>query len=715
LKQSNQHKYFSFQKIFLIFLLSIPFKLFSQSADTIQNSNIEYITDQFESIAEKTDLNLDYSDLADDFLYYSKNKINLNGTEINKLLEMRIIDQVQLNSLRSYIDENGPLFTVFELSSIPGFDETNIQRMLPFVSVSGATQKTGFNFKNAFKYASNQVILRYDQVIEPSAGYALPPDSAIDHPGTVYLGSPVKYYARYALNYRNQFRVGVVLDKDAGEVILKNNLSDTILSEIGSQISNVFDFYSAHAFISDAGVVKKAVVGDYHLEFGQGLTLWSGLAFGKSAQSVEMKRYGSGIRPNTSVNENRFFRGAAVTLGLKEAEFTAFYSRNKVDANTVANNLINEETVSSIQETGLHRTINELLDKNALGIEAFGGRLNYNYRNLQLGATAFQTNLNTQLQKSEDLYKLFRFSGNKLTNYGIDISVNFNRINLFGELSGSANGGIAGIAGMNTYLDERFVFTFLYHNFGKKYWNLYANPFAESSSISNENGIYFGFKALLHEKWNLSGYLDYYQFPWLRYGVDEPSVGNDYLLQLNFTPAYKTSLYVRYRHKLKQENYSEPYDYTPQLADIGSNEIRFFLSYSPFSFLVLSNRLDYVNYKNEFENAEQGYMIYQDVLWRPQKLPVDITFRYAIFSTDSYNSRIYTYESDVLYAFSIPSYFGHGQRVYLMLKYEWKNYLDIWFRIGRTAYDDNQKVGSGTNEIEGNHKTEVKVQVLLKL
>ena len=505
------------------------------------------------------------------------------------------------------------------------------------------------------------------------------------------------------------------MDKDAGEVILKNSLSDTILSMVGSQITNVFDFYSAHAYLADVGIVKEAVIGDYHLEFGQGLTMWSGLAFGKSAQSVEMKRYGSGIRPNTSVNENRFFRGAAVTLGLKDIEFTAFYSKNNVDANTVGNTLVSEETVSSIQETGMHRTINELLDKNALTIDAYGGRINYGYRKFQVGATAFQTLLSCQLQSSEDLYKKFRFSGNQLTNYGVDFSVNFNKINFYGEFSGSGNGGLAGIAGMNAYLDERFVFTLLYHNYGKKYQNLYANPFAESSSISNENGIYFGFNAMLHEKWNLSGYFDYYQFPWLRFGVDAPSSGNDYLLQLNYTPAFKTLMYLRYRHRTKQENYSEPYDYTPQLANIGSNEIRFFLSYSPFTFLVLSNRLDYVYYKNEFENAQQGYMVYQDVLWRPLRLPVDITFRYAIFSTDSYDSRIYTYENDVLYAFSIPSYFDRGQRVYLMLKYEWKNYLDVWFRIGRTTYNNKTSVGSGADEIQGNHKTEVKVQLLLKL
>lgn len=715
MKQEFQNTYLVFQSLFLIVLLFFSSQVYCQVSDTIKNSNIQYITDQLENIAEKTDLNLDYSDLVDDYLYYSKNKIDLNSPEVSKLLDMRIINQAQLNALGNYKSENGTLFSVYELVSIPGFDENTIQQMLPFVQVSVAKQQYKFNFKNAFRFASNQLILRYGQVIEPSAAYSLPPDSAIDHPGTVYLGSPVKYYARYAFNYKNQFRIGVVLDKDAGEVILKNSLSDSILSSVGSKINNVFDFYSAHAYIANVGIVKEAVIGDYHLEFGQGLTMWSGLAFGKSAQSVEMKRYGSGIRPNTSVNENRFFRGAAVTLGFKDFEFTAFYSRNKVDANTVGYTLVNEETISSILETGMHRTINELLDKNSLTIDAYGGRVNYSYKKWQIGATAFQTLLSSQLLPNDDVYKLFAFSGNKLTDYGVDFSVNFNKINIFGELSGSANGGFAGMAGMNALLDERFVFTLLYHNYDKKYQNLYANPFAESNAISNERGIYFGFNALLNAKLNLSGYIDYVKFPWLRFGVDAPSEGNDYLLQLNFTPAFKTSMYVRYRHRLKQENYSAPYDYTEQLANISSNELRFFVRYSPFTFLVLSNRLDYVFYKNEFENAEKGYMIYQDILWRPVRFPIDITFRYAIFSTDSYNSRIYTYENDVLYAFTIPSLFDRGQRAYLMLKYDWKDYLDIWFRIARTTYNNKTTVGSGADEIQGNHKTEIRIQLLLKL
>ena len=145
------------------------------------------------------------------------------------------------------------------------------------------------------------------------------------------------------------------------------------------------------------------------------------------------------------------------------------------------------------------------------------------------------------------------------------------------------------------------------------------------------------------------------------------------------------------------------------------NEFRFFVSYQPFEFLVFKNRLDFTSYKQEFEGTENGYLIYQDILYRPKKFPLELTFRYALFDTDGYDSRIYTYENDVLYAFSVPSYFDAGQRMYLMAKWKVLEQLNVWFRLGRLIYSERNTVGSGSDLINKNHKTEIKVQLQLKL
>ena len=81
-----------------------------------------------------------------------------------------------------------------------------------------------------------------------------------------------------------------------------------------------FDFYSGHFFMKNFGVLKALAVGDYQAQFGQGLTFWSGLAFGKSADAIGIKRNAVGLRPYTSVDENRFLRGVATTVGFKNFE-----------------------------------------------------------------------------------------------------------------------------------------------------------------------------------------------------------------------------------------------------------------------------------------------------------------------------------------------------------------------------------------------------------
>ena len=52
-------------------------------------------------------------------------------------------------------------------------------------------------------------------------------------------------------------------------------------------------------------------MGDYQIMFGQGLTFWSGRAFGKSADVINIKKNPLGIKAYTSVDENLFMRGAA--------------------------------------------------------------------------------------------------------------------------------------------------------------------------------------------------------------------------------------------------------------------------------------------------------------------------------------------------------------------------------------------------------------------
>ena len=145
------------------------------------------------------------------------------------------------------------------------------------------------------------------------------------------------------------------------------------------------------------------------------------------------------------------------------------------------------------------------------------------------------------------------------------------------------------------------------------------------------------------------------------------------------------------------------------------NSVRFNIDYKIGNDFALCNKAEYAHYRSENTKNSQGYFLCQDVAYKPTCRPYSFTFRYALFDTRDYDSRLYVYENDVLYSFSIPALYGKGMRVYLLGKLKLFNALTLYARIGCTVYRDRDEIGSGAAHIEGNHKTDVKVEAVWKL
>jgi hypothetical protein len=114
------------------------------------------------------------------------------------------------------------------------------------------------------------------------------------------------------------------------------------------------------------------------------------------------------------------------------------------------------------------------------------------------------------------------------------------------------------------------------------------------------------------------------------------------------------------------------------------------------------------------ETRESGWLAYHDIIYRPAVLPLSFSFRYAMFDTESYDSRIYTYEHDVLQAYAIPSWYGRGIRTYLNTRLALGSHVDLWLKYALSWYPDRESIGSGLNEIAGHHRQDINVQLRLK-
>ncbi|MCH8330009.1 MAG: helix-hairpin-helix domain-containing protein, partial [Bacteroidetes bacterium] len=109
----------------------------------------------------------------------------------------------------------------------------------------------------------------------------------------------------------------------------------------------------------------------------------------------------------------------------------------------------------------------------------------------------------------------------------------------------------------------------------------------------------------------------------------------------------------------------------------------------------------------------KGHLIYQDINYRSTGSSWSFSFRIGFFNTDNYDNRIYTYENDVLNAFSVPAYYNSGGRVYLVVKYRINRSIQTWIKIART-FKERNNIGSGNQLINGNKKTDITFQLMWK-
>ena len=692
--------------LLMAFMFFIPFSSFSQKKD-IDSSGIEKddVNQKIENIAEQTDAELDYTDLLEDMNYYLEHPINLNNTNAEELQKLMVLNDIQINNLFEHIAKNGKLLSLYELQSINGFDTETINKIIQYVYVSENVKKRHFSFKEMLNNSSNSLMIRYQQVLEEQNGFSPITDSALNEsPNSRYLGSPEKIFARYRFTYYNNISFGVTAEKDAGEEFFK-----------GSQ-KNGFDFYSAHFYMKDFGVVKALAIGDYQVQFGQGLTLWTGLGFGKSSDGTGIKKNAAGIKPYSSVTENMFMRGAGTTLGIKDFELSLFYSSKKIDGNITAIDSLNSEVlyISSLQITGLHSTPNEVADKDAIGETAFGGHLCYKTKKLNVGATAFKSEYSANLQRQIQPYNQFQFNGNENTNIGIDYSYIFKNINFFGEISQSENNARAFLTGILLSLDSKISLSVLYRNYDIKYHALYSSAFGESSTPANEKGIYFGMYLKPIRSFTINAYIDNISFPWLKYRIDAPSNEIDYLLQVNWKPSKKIEMYGRYRQTNKEINNSDENDMMEVISGTLKQNYRYNASYKVSPSFTLKNRVEFKHYKIGTGTPQKGFIIYQDIAYKKMRSPFSFSLRYAIFDAETYDSRIYSYESDVLYGYSIPALYNKGTRFYITTHYKINRNIDVWLRFAQTYYSNISSIGTGLTQINGHTKSEVKVQLRLR-
>jgi hypothetical protein len=682
-------------KILFAVLACLPFLGLAQDRNEIIQQRIEFISEQNES--EEIDL----TNIFEQLNYYFDHPINLNATDADELRSLNLLTEVQITNLLLHREQFGKLISIYELQALQYWDLSTISLVLPFIRVDDRLDNLHVSFKELLKNGKFEWYLRYQRTPEQKSGYENVQDSILKTSNSFYYGNPDRYYTRFRYTYRTNISLGVTAEKDPGEEFFR-----------GSQ-KNGFDFYSFHAFYKGGKYLKAVAAGDYLVQIGQGLNTWTGYAFGKTADIFSSKRTANLLRPYTSVDENRYFRGGSVLLGAGKFNLLNFYSHKQVDGSGVADSLFNDlQFISTIDLSGLHRTNSEIAKKNQFTEKILGNYLQYASTRFSAGVAVVHQQYNVPLQKDSVPYNIYAFRGDRSTAISGDYNWVFRNVNFFGEASYSTHSkSWAQLYGLMAIIDPRVSVSVVYRNYDKAYFSFYNNGFSEGSNTQNEKGLFAGTKVKLNSAWTVNSYVDFYSFPWLKFQVDAPSKGYEFLVQPTYRPNKELEVYGRFRVQLRQKNSRDSDGTITPIEDVLQRNYRVNLSYKVSEGITIKSRVEYITIDRPSNTPEKGWMITQDVVYRPKSIPIDLSIRYALFETDSYDTRIYTFENNALYVFSVPAYYYQGSRAYLLLRYSFLRHCDLWVRYGTFLYADRTSLSSGAEEIKGNRKSDITVQL----
>lgn len=675
-----------------------PLLLLAQVEQEYLQQFIEIISENSESGEE-----FDFTELGEQLADWTRHPIDINGDQVRELTQWKILSEYAYQELQDHILRNGPLLSVLELQGIPGFDAETIRLLEEITEVRGRDVLTQANRLGAlFLEGENEIYLRGGRTLQESSGYTGEiPD---------YEGSPDKVYLRLRHRNGNTLSYGFTGEKDAGEAFFN-----------GSN-KHGFDFNSAHLSLQHFRTWLPALMlGDFTASFGQGLIMHSGFGAGKSSFVTSVKRTGYPLRQYTSVDENNFLRGAGISIRpVERLTVTVFASANKRDGNLLIDTIREgpdvidiQADITSLQTANLHRTRSEISDENAITLTQGGLSITYDHQRKHLGLNALHSRLSIPLNRSPELYNQFYFRGDRLTNASLDYGWWWRGLHFFGETAMSDNGAIATVNGLLAGLDRHVVGAVIFRSYDKDYQALSPNAFGEGSLANNEIGLYTGLEMTPANRWKIQLYHDQWKHPWLRYNIDSPTTGDEYFARITYTVKRRLEIYGQYRSKTSALNARPTGSAIADVVDQHRASARLHISNMLNKSLQLRSRLEWSFYTLG-EEKQKGFLLYQDFLYKPISSPWSVAARVTLFDTDDYETRIYTYENDLIYYYAIPAFSDQGNRFYITLRYKGIRHLTAEIKYAQTKWLDQVAVGSGNDTIAGNTRSEVRMQLIYR-
>ena len=603
----------------------------------------DIILDIYNAVTEFGEV--DYEQLQTDLYTLHESPIDLNNTSDEELTQLYFLSPQQIDAILAYAYRH-PFESLYELRLIPELADYEIRDLLPFVYINRAALNSetintdALYAKEIFAKAHHELLTRIDaRNIEAYEGT-----------------DPIYTQFRYRFDFRRRVTFGVQLRRPAGG--FARDLQ-----------------YGAYLQLNDITPhLHTLVAGNFQASFGQGLVLAPVFHSGKSMYVTSVGQQREGLRYYSSV-DGQGLHGAGATLRWEWNKTT------RLDVSAL-------HSMRRANDSTWHHLL--------------GANLTLRHKKLQVELTAIENLWSDSIHPYTNAkYNRHYFRGRNQAVIGASFRYNHGWFDMFGEVTTAQNYQITNDQspitkshwGFGTIIGSRFYPTngisllALYRYYSPYFDNALGYAFSETSRLGDENGGYLGFDITRLRNWRFIGYGDIFYFSGYKYGLGDATrtLGYDAMAEIQYSwskhPSFqggdggRLSLRLRARQK-GDATYSTraQFDWAQ-----GSWSLRTTAEANiiPSKLSTLNSQLTY------------GFTIFQDISYSlPLREGRGLGFRLRLqgFDAREWANRIYTYEHDVLYAYSIPAVYGLGGRAYLCLRWQIIPQLALYFRASETVY-----------------------------
>lgn len=602
------------------------------------------------------------------------NPININDASRDDLLQLPFLSQSQADSIVSYVNRRGPVLSFGELMLVSNIDYQK-RKFLSIFLYCTAGKSGRQTVHDLLTRGRHETAANTSTPFYTADGYK----AGREAPNSgKYLGDKNRLALRYQYKYNDELMFGASAEKDPGE-------------PFACRGNFLADSYSAYIYRRQKNGRYAYAIGDYRIRFAEGLVVGNNYVYGGKSTLLDSYNNRHVISAHTSNSENDFFRGAAGLMRFGKVTAAAFVSYNKTDA------ILNDDgDVTSFPGSGYHRTIAEQERRNNTGNLTAGADLSLGTAKWSAGVSAAFSRYSRNIAPREAEYNKFAMRGRNFHAFSAHYSFSGGRLSCRGEAAVSEENAMAVINTVKWEFLPYFTLTSIQRSYSKKYAEPFSDSFA-SGKTSNERGILTGLSAEVSNSLILRGYIDFFRFPWATYSYRAPANGIDYMLEAylhNYEGGYISAEFRGARRECDKGHGAA--DTVPSVKNLlkisGKTTLGGFTLHSTLSGTSVTRR----------GSTSRGWMAAQRVSYRRKGFKIIGSVSY--FDTDDYASRLYAFENNVMYVYSLfTALYGNGIRFSVLCDLKIGRRFQIACKYAGVKYFDRSATGSGPQKVNSSY------------